>query len=60
MKFLILGINYAPEMIGIAVYTTGLAERLAEEGHEVQVVTALPYYPAWKVSEVWSKYKYKT
>lgn len=60
MKFLILGINYAPEMIGIAVYTTGLAERLAEEGHEVQVVTALPYYPAWKVSEGWSKYKYKT
>ena len=53
MRILILGINYAPEMISTAVYTTGLAEYLAKEGHEVEVVTALPYYPAWRVMDGW-------
>jgi len=52
-RILILGINYAPEMISIAVYTTGLAEALAEAGHSVEVVTALPYFPAWRVFEGW-------
>ena len=49
MKILILGLNYAPEEIGIAVYTTGMAEKLSETGHEVRVVTGNPYYPAWRV-----------
>lgn len=49
MRLLVLGINYAPEMIGIAVYTTGLAEAMAEQGHDVSVVTAVPSYPGWKV-----------
>lgn len=49
MKILILGLNYAPEKVGIAVYTTGLAEFLTVEGHEVRVVAAQPYYPAWKI-----------
>lgn len=49
MKILILGLNYAPEMVGIAVYTAGLAEALVRRGHEVQVVAGKPYYPAWSV-----------
>ena len=49
MKILILGLNYAPERIGIAVYTTGMAEALAAAGHEVRVVAGQPYYPAWKI-----------
>lgn len=49
MRILILGINYPPEEIGIAVYTGGLAESLAAAGHEVSVVTAKPSYPAWRV-----------
>lgn len=53
MRILILGINYAPEMISIAVYTTGLAEHLAKEGHTVEVITALPYFPAWRVFDGW-------
>jgi len=36
-------------MVGIAVYTTGLAEALVRRGHEVQVVAGKPYYPGWKV-----------
>lgn len=38
-------------MVGIAVYTTGLAESLVEMGHEVQVVAGKPYYPTWTVPE---------
>jgi len=49
MRILILGINYPPEEIGIAVYTGGLAESLAAAGHQVSVVTAKPSYPAWRV-----------
>lgn len=49
LKILILGLNYAPEMVGIAVYTTGLAEALVALGHEVGVVAGKPYYPSWSV-----------
>lgn len=59
MKILVLGINYAPEAIGIAVYTSGLCEALAERGHEVSVVTAQPYYPDWKVPEAYRGLKWR-
>lgn len=48
MKLLILGLNYAPEPVGIGPYTTGLAEALAARGHDVQVVAGKSYYPQWK------------
>ncbi|MDO5683256.1 MAG: glycosyltransferase family 4 protein, partial [Propionibacteriaceae bacterium] len=41
-------LNYAPETTGIAPYSTGLAEGMAERGAEVQVVTGFPHYPEWK------------
>lgn len=49
LRVSILALNYAPEPTGIAPYVTGLAEGLAERGHDVSVVTALPHYPQWKV-----------
>jgi colanic acid biosynthesis glycosyl transferase WcaI len=49
MRILIQGINYAPELTGIGKYTGEMAERLAESGHEVTVITAPPYYPEWKI-----------
>lgn len=49
MKIKIVGINYFPEVTGIAPYTTGMAEGLAAHGHEVNVVTGLPHYPEWRV-----------
>lgn len=49
MNVLILGINYAPEMVGIGPYTAGMAQFLAQAGHSVTVVCAKPYYPHWKV-----------
>lgn len=48
-----LGINYAPEIIGTSVYTTGLVEALAESGDRVRVITAKPSYPAWRIFDGW-------
>lgn len=54
MRILIYGINYAPELTGIGKYTSEMAEWLASNGHEVTVISALPYYPEWSIHQ---KYK---
>lgn len=51
MRILYLGLNYAPEQIGIAVYAAGLCEEFAKRGHEVRAVVAKPYYPEWRVHD---------
>lgn len=51
LRLLIVGLNYAPDMVGIAVYTTDLAEELVRRGHGVEVVAGKPYYPAWRVPD---------
>jgi len=51
MRLFILGLNYAPEPVGIGPYTAGLAETLAARGHEVSVVAGKPYYPQWRSYE---------
>ena len=48
MKILVWGINYAPEAAGIGPCNTALCEFLRAAGHEVEMVTTFPYYPAWK------------
>lgn len=54
MKVLIISINYWPEVTGIGALTTYRAEHLAAMGHDVEVCTTFPYYPAWKVSAKYS------
>jgi colanic acid biosynthesis glycosyl transferase WcaI len=49
MRILLHGINFSPELTGIGKYTGDMAEWLAARGHAVRVVTAPPYYPAWRV-----------
>jgi colanic acid biosynthesis glycosyl transferase WcaI len=49
MRVLVVGINYAPDLIGVAKYTTELCEGLAARGHDLRVITAPPYYPDWRV-----------
>lgn len=51
MRITVIGINYAPELTGIAPYTTGLAEGLTEQGHEVTVLSGLPHYPEWRIAD---------
>ena len=46
-RILFLGLNYAPEPVGIGPYTAGLAESLAARGHTVHAVVGQPYYPDW-------------
>jgi colanic acid biosynthesis glycosyl transferase WcaI len=48
MKVVLYGLNYAPEPIGIGKYSGELAEWLAARGHQVRVITAPPYFPAWQ------------
>jgi len=50
-RVLILGMNYSPEPTGIAPYTAGLANGLQSRGFSVNVATAYPHYPQWRVVE---------
>ena len=59
MRILLHGINYSPELTGIGKYTGEMAEWLACRGHQVRVVTAPPYYPAWRVRSDYSSWKYQ-
>jgi len=56
MRILIYGINYSPELTGIGKYTGEMAAWMAGQGHDVSVITAMPYYPEW---DVHAKYKGK-
>lgn len=55
MNILIIGLNYAPEPVGIGPYTTGMAEALVAKGHDVHVVAGKPYYPYWKVNPAFAR-----
>jgi len=49
MRILLYGLNFAPEPVGIGKYSGELAAWLADQGHEVRVITAPPYFPQWRV-----------
>lgn len=51
MRILIYSYNYYPEPIGIAPLITELAEGLVKKGHEVRVVTGMPWYPQREIYE---------
>lgn len=53
MRLLVYGINYLPELTGNGKYTGEMCQWLAKRGHEVRVVTAVPYYPEWRVPEAY-------
>lgn len=59
MKILIYSANFAPEPTGIGKYSGEMAVWLASQGHQVRVVAAPPYYPAWKISAgyIWPPYR---
>lgn len=41
--------DYWPDGTGIAPYTTGVAEHLANQGDRVNVIAGMPYYPEWAI-----------
>jgi colanic acid biosynthesis glycosyl transferase WcaI len=48
MRVIVWGINYAPEITGIAPHNVALCEFLKSHGHDVEMVTTFAYYPAWR------------
>ena len=60
MRILIYSINYFPEPTGIGKYNGEMAEWLANHGHEVVMITALPYYPWWRVQQPYRSWLYRT
>ena len=58
MRVLVYGINYAPELTGVGKYTGEMCEWLRRRGHDVTVVCAPPYYPAWHVIPPYRSWQY--
>ncbi len=50
-RVFIYGINYAPEPTGVGRYTGEIGFYLAQQGVNVEVVTAVPHYPGWVVRD---------
>jgi colanic acid biosynthesis glycosyl transferase WcaI len=48
MRVIVWGINYAPEITGIAPHNVALCEFLQRHGEEIEMVTTFAYYPAWR------------
>ncbi len=59
LRIALYGLNYSPELTGIGKYSGEMVEWLAQRGHEVRVVTAPPYYPAWRVRDDYSWWQYR-
>jgi len=49
MRLLFLGLNYAPEEIGIGLYSGEMLRDWVAAGNTADAVVAKPYYPQWKV-----------
>jgi len=47
-RVVVWGINYAPEITGIAPHNVAFCEFLQRSGDDVEVVTTFAYYPAWR------------
>ncbi len=48
MRLIVWGINYAPEVTGIAPHNVALCEFLNGRGDDVEMVTTFSYYPSWQ------------
>jgi len=48
LRLLVVGLNYAPELVGIGPYTAALCDTLADWGHQVEAIVGEPYYPEWR------------
>jgi colanic acid biosynthesis glycosyl transferase WcaI len=48
MRIIVWGINYAPEITGIAPHNVALCEFLERQGVDVEMISTFAYYPAWR------------
>ena len=56
MKILFYSLYYSPELTATGKYNGEMIEWLADKGHQIDVITAHPFYPEWKIK---SEYKGK-
>src|SRR5260221_10655991 len=59
MRLLVYGLNHAPEPTGIGKYTGEMVAWLAARGHDLRVIAAPPYYPAWRVAAGYSGWRWR-
>lgn len=59
MRVLLYTLNFAPELTGIGKYSAEMADWLVAQGHDVDVVCAVPYYPEWRVHEGYGGWRYR-
>ncbi|MEY2440229.1 MAG: colanic acid biosynthesis glycosyl transferase WcaI [Verrucomicrobiota bacterium] len=48
MRVVVWGINYAPEITGIAPHNVAFCEFLQRRGDDIEMLTTFAYYPAWR------------
>ena len=60
MRITVWGINYTPEVTGIAPFNRGLCDNLHAAGHRVRMVTTFSYYPKWRKTDEDSGWLYRT
>ncbi|WP_299208249.1 WcaI family glycosyltransferase [uncultured Dokdonia sp.] len=46
----LIGLNFYPESTAIGLYSTQLAQYLEDHNIQLDVITAFPYYPQWKIA----------
>ena len=54
MKIVVLGPHFAPDTAPTGTVLTRIVEELAARGHELHVVTSLPWYRAHRIEPGWS------
>ena len=59
MKLLIYSISSPHELTGIGKYNGELTEWFRANGHQVDVLTSLPYYPYWEIYKEYNDDLYK-
>jgi colanic acid biosynthesis glycosyl transferase WcaI len=51
----IIGLNFYPESTAIGLYSSQLADYLEAQGANINVITAFPYYPQWKIADAYKE-----
>jgi colanic acid biosynthesis glycosyl transferase WcaI len=59
LRIVVCSLNFRPDLTGTGKYTGEMTAWLRSQGHEVFVITAPPFYPAWKVAPGYSRWWYR-
>lgn len=52
-----IGLNFYPEITAIGLYSTQLAQYLEDHNIQLDIITAFPYYPQWKIAKEYQNKK---